>query len=105
MKSDLYATIMEAVSGDLSSAIPSWHQDRAAVGVVMTSGGYPGSYKKGFHITGTEKFKVTIEGNHFGEWRNYPLKAGLQFLVSVFFLSKPIRNITIQWMVLYPGTI
>jgi phosphoribosylamine-glycine ligase len=60
MKSDLYATIMEAVSGDLSAAIPSWHQDRAAVGVVMASGGYPGSYEKGYPINGTEKFKVTI---------------------------------------------
>ena len=58
MKSDLYATIMEAVSGDLSAAIPSWHRDKAAVGVVMTSGGYPGPYKKGYPITGTEKFKV-----------------------------------------------
>ena len=58
MKSDLYATIMEAVSGDLSAAIPSWHQDKAVVGVVMTSGGYPGSCNKGYSITGTEKFKV-----------------------------------------------
>ncbi len=58
MKSDLYATIMEAVSGDLSAAVPSWHQDKVAVGVVMTSGGYPGSYNKGYPITGTEKLKV-----------------------------------------------
>ena len=60
MKSDLYATIMEAVSGDLSAAIPTWYQDRATVGVVMTSGGYPGSYEKGFPILGVETFKVTL---------------------------------------------
>lgn len=58
MKSDLYATIMEAVSGDLSAAMPTWHQDKAAVGVVLTSGGYPGSYKKGYPITGIDKLKV-----------------------------------------------
>lgn len=59
MKSDLYATLMEAVSGDLTLALPSWHDGRAAVGVVLASGGYPGPYKKGFPIYGIEKFKVT----------------------------------------------
>ena len=58
MKSDLYATIMEAVNGDLSVAVPSWHHDKTAVGVVMTSGGYPGSYRKGYPIHGLKKFEV-----------------------------------------------
>lgn len=60
MKSDLYATLMEAVSGDLSAALPSWHRDRVAVGVVMASGGYPGSYKKGCLITGLDHFQVQL---------------------------------------------
>ena len=58
LKSDIYATLMEAVSGELSSALPSWHRDRVAVGVVMASGGYPGPYKKGCPITGLDCLQV-----------------------------------------------
>ena len=52
LKSDLYATLMECVNGDLSLSLPSWHTDRFAVGVVAASGGYPGSVKKGCVIRG-----------------------------------------------------
>ena len=59
MKSDLYATIKEAVNGDLSQAPPTWHDDKTAVGVVMTSGGYPDpSYEKGHPITGIKSVEV-----------------------------------------------
>ncbi|XP_078698893.1 trifunctional purine biosynthetic protein adenosine-3-like isoform X1 [Branchiostoma floridae x Branchiostoma belcheri] len=57
LKSDLYATIMECVNGDLQSAMPQFHTDRAAVAIVMASGGYPGSYKKGMEITGIDKWE------------------------------------------------
>lgn len=52
LKSDLYATMMECVNGDLSLSLPVWHTDRYAVGVVAASGGYPGPIKKGFVIHG-----------------------------------------------------
>ena len=89
MKSDLYATIMEAVSGDLPSAIPSWHRDKAAVGVVMTSAGYPGSYQKGYPITGTEKFKESEDmvvfhaGTRFDPESKQLLTAGGRVLCTV----------------------
>ncbi|XP_068755360.1 trifunctional purine biosynthetic protein adenosine-3-like [Montipora capricornis] len=52
LKSDLYATLMECVNGDLSLSLPMWHTDRCAVGVVAASGGYPGAVKKGCVIHG-----------------------------------------------------
>ena len=58
MKSDLYATMMECVGGDISTSLPVWHKDKAAVGVVMASGGYPGPYQKGDPVTGLEELEV-----------------------------------------------
>lgn len=58
LKTDLYATLMECVSGDLSLSLPSWHSDRFAVAVVAASGGYPGSVKKGFVIDGLKDLEV-----------------------------------------------
>ena len=58
LKSDLYATLMECVSGDLSLSLPSWHADRFAVGVVAASGGYPGPVKKGCVIHGLNNLEV-----------------------------------------------
>ncbi|KAK2570668.1 Trifunctional purine biosynthetic protein adenosine-3 [Acropora cervicornis] len=52
LKSDLYATMMECVNGDLSLSLPVWHTDRYAVGVVAASAGYPGPIKKGCVIHG-----------------------------------------------------
>ena len=60
LKSDLYATMMECVNGDLSMSMPTWHSDKCAVGVVMASGGYPGSVKKGFAIHGLQDLKVLL---------------------------------------------
>ncbi|XP_070568153.1 trifunctional purine biosynthetic protein adenosine-3-like isoform X2 [Ptychodera flava] len=55
LKSDLYTTMQACVQGKLSTAKTEWHDDQFAVGVVLASGGYPGSYKKGMPITGLEK--------------------------------------------------
>uniref|UniRef100_A0A3P8R5I2 Trifunctional purine biosynthetic protein adenosine-3 n=1 Tax=Astatotilapia calliptera TaxID=8154 RepID=A0A3P8R5I2_ASTCA len=52
LQSDLYEVIMNTMNGKLASNAPVWHQDSSAVTVVMASGGYPGSYKKGVEITG-----------------------------------------------------
>ncbi|EDO38346.1 predicted protein [Nematostella vectensis] len=54
LKSDLYATMMECVTGELEMSMPVFAADKVAVGVVMASGGYPGSYKKGLTIHGLE---------------------------------------------------
>lgn len=58
LKSDLYATLMECVNGDLSLSLPLWHADRYAVGVVAASAGYPASVKKGCVIHGLKDLKV-----------------------------------------------
>lgn len=54
LKSDLLDLLEAAVHGTLESARPEW-DDRAAVCVILASGGYPGSYEKGKPITGLEK--------------------------------------------------
>lgn len=44
---------MQAViNKKLSSSMPIWYEDSAAVTVVMASEGYPGTYPKGLEITG-----------------------------------------------------
>lgn len=60
LRSDLYATLMECVNGDLSLSLPSWHTDRFAVGVVAASGGYPGPVKKGCVIQGLNDLMVCV---------------------------------------------
>jgi phosphoribosylamine--glycine ligase len=51
MKSDLVPVLLACARGDLSGADLEWH-DKAAVCVVMASGGYPSAYAKGFEISG-----------------------------------------------------
>lgn len=58
LKSDLYEVILNTMKGKLVSNPPVWHQDSSAVTVVMASAGYPGSYKKGVEITGTNETKL-----------------------------------------------
>lgn len=61
LQSDLYEVIMNTMNGKLASNAPVWHQDSSAVTVVMASGGYPGSYKKGVEITGTGNLRFQQE--------------------------------------------
>lgn len=53
MKSDIVPVLLAAANGDLSGIKIEWH-DKAAVCVVMASGGYPGDYRKGDVITGLD---------------------------------------------------
>ncbi len=53
LRSDLVGLILEAFEGRLGESEPEWDA-RAAVGVVMASAGYPGSYEKGLPITGLD---------------------------------------------------
>jgi len=54
LKTDLVDILMAVVEGKLDQVKIEWSSD-ACVGVVMSSGGYPGSYKTGFPIKGLDK--------------------------------------------------
>ncbi len=51
MRSDLAPICLAAIAGDLSNVTAEW-DSRAALGVVMAAGGYPGNYAKGKTIHG-----------------------------------------------------
>ncbi len=51
LKSDLAELMLATVEGRLGSCTLEW-DPRPAVTVALTSGGYPGDYRKGFEITG-----------------------------------------------------
>lgn len=54
IKGDLVPILLGVAEGKLESSTVEW-DERAAVCVVMASGGYPGSYEKGIEIAGLEK--------------------------------------------------
>lgn len=54
LKSDLVNLCLLAIDGKLDQAKIEWDQ-RAAVGVVLASGGYPGNYRKGDFINGLDE--------------------------------------------------
>jgi phosphoribosylamine--glycine ligase len=51
LKTDLVDIMLAVVNDNLNQVDIKWEED-ACVGVVMASGGYPGSYQTGFPITG-----------------------------------------------------
>jgi phosphoribosylamine--glycine ligase len=53
LKTDLVDIILAVINGNLDQIKIAWSGD-ACVGVVMASGGYPGSYKTGLPITGLD---------------------------------------------------
>ena len=53
LQSDLAAVCAKALDGELDSCSLAW-DERAALGVVMAAGGYPGAYAKGHAISGLE---------------------------------------------------
>ncbi|KAL4221636.1 hypothetical protein ACF0H5_019892 [Mactra antiquata] len=55
MKSDLYTACLSCVDGTLVDNLPEFEVNKKVLGVVVVSGGYPGSYKKGNVITGLEE--------------------------------------------------
>jgi phosphoribosylamine---glycine ligase len=65
LKSDFLDIIFGVINGNLPSVKVEWDQ-RACVGVVLASGGYPGSYKTGFPITGLDKVDPDIIVFHAG---------------------------------------
>jgi phosphoribosylamine--glycine ligase len=53
MKSDIVPVLLACAQGNLLQSSIDWH-DKAAVCVVMASGGYPEGYTKGYEIKGLE---------------------------------------------------
>jgi len=56
MRSDLPQLCLAALDGTLADEAAQW-DPRAALGVVLAAGGYPGSYRKGDVISGLEAFE------------------------------------------------
>ncbi len=65
LKTDLVDIMLAVINGDLNRINIAWSDD-ACVGVVMASGGYPGSYKTGFPITGLDSLDKDILVFHAG---------------------------------------
>jgi len=65
LKSDLVDIMMAVIDGTLDRIKVEW-SDEACVGVVMASGGYPGSYKTGLLIEGLDKIDKGILVFHAG---------------------------------------
>jgi phosphoribosylamine---glycine ligase len=69
LDSDLVELLDASATGTLSKLDLRWKPE-AAVCVVMASGGYPGSYKKGIPITGLDFFSNDIKVFHAGTRTN-----------------------------------
>jgi phosphoribosylamine--glycine ligase len=65
LKTDLVDIILGVINGNLDTMNIEWSDD-ACVGVVLASGGYPGSYKKGLPITGWGNIDEDITIFHAG---------------------------------------
>ena len=61
LKSDLVPLLQATVNGTLRTVRPEWYKD-PAVCVVLSAGGYPGSYETGREIRGLEKLKDWPKG-------------------------------------------
>jgi len=58
LRSDLAELCLAGARGELAGHACEW-DERAAVGVVLAAGGYPGSYRKGDAIEGIETAEAT----------------------------------------------
>jgi len=65
LKTDLVDILMAVVQGNLDRVKIEWSSE-ACVGVVMASGGYPGSYKTGFPIHGIDSLDKGVLVFHAG---------------------------------------
>jgi len=65
LRTDLVDILMAVVQGNLDRVKIEWSSE-ACVGVVMASGGYPGSYKTGFPIQGIDSVDKDVLVFHAG---------------------------------------
>ena len=75
LKSDLVDIMLAVVDNKLEKVNADW-SDGACVGVVMASGGYPGSYKTGFVIDGLDEVDKDILVFHAGTRLESGLESG-----------------------------
>ena len=66
LESDLAEFLYVSATGDLSTVNPPEWKDAAAVGIVLASGGYPGSYRKGMTIHGLDTLDEDLMAFHAG---------------------------------------
>jgi phosphoribosylamine---glycine ligase len=69
LKSDLIDIMQSVINGTLHQTKIEW-SEKACVGVVMASGGYPGSYKTGFPISGLGDLNKDMLVFHAGTKQN-----------------------------------
>ncbi len=91
LKTDLLDVMLAVTEGDLDSLNPSWH-DGACVGVVIASGGYPASYRKGLPITGLGDLPEDLTVFHAGT----TFKDGQTFTSGGRVLTVTARGTTIN---------
>jgi len=60
LKTDLLEVLQAVVNNRLEGMVVEW-SDEACVGVVMASGGYPGSYETGFPIEGLDEVDPDVQ--------------------------------------------
>jgi len=65
LKTDLVDILLAVIQGNLDRVKIEWSSE-ACVGVVMSSGGYPGSYKTGFPIQGIDNVDKDVLVFHAG---------------------------------------
>ena len=65
LKTDLLEVMIRAAEGDVSAARLEW-DPRPCVGVVIASGGYPGKYSTGHHVSGLDAVPPDVDVFHAG---------------------------------------
>ena len=68
LKTDLLEVLWAVVNNRLEGTVVEW-SDEACVGVVLASGGYPGSYETGFPIEGLDQIDPDVQVFHAGTKR------------------------------------
>jgi len=68
LKTDLLEVLQAVVNNRLEGTVVEW-SDEACVGVVLASGGYPGSYETGFPIEGLDEVESDVQVFHAGTKR------------------------------------
>jgi phosphoribosylamine---glycine ligase len=68
LKTDLLEVLQAVANNRLEGTVVEWSED-ACVGVVLASGGYPGSYETGFPIEGLDEVDADVQVFHAGTKR------------------------------------
>ncbi len=91
LKNDLLEIIEACIDGTLSEIELKW-DERSAVCVVMASGGYPGSYKKGTPISGLSNVREAVVFHAGTQKENDSYYTSGGRVLGVTALGKDIKN-------------